>query len=399
MSVAAAVTPPVSTVAQQPIRVMIVDDAVVVRGLVSRWVDAEPDLKIVASLRTGQDALDDLDRADPEVVLLDVEMPVLDGMAALPLLLKRRSNLAVIMVSTVTRRNAEVTMKALTLGAADYVSKPETNHEVTTSDTFRRELIEKIRHIGWRRRGRKFAPPLPRHAAPALSPRKTFTVESREPDSNVHTLQTPQPLAEIKLRTLTTTLPRVLLIGASTGGPQALGAILSSLGSVIDRAPVLITQHMPPTFTTILSEQLTRLSGRPAREARDGQPILAGNIYVAPGGRHMRVARVDGTAVVRIDNGPPINFCKPAVDPLFASAAKVWGGWNLALILTGMGSDGTDGAAEIVTAGGNVLAQDEATSVVWGMPGSVAHAGHCAAVLPLDRIAGKITRLFSGDRQ
>src|SRR5215207_6480208 len=161
MSVAAAVTPPVSPVAQQPIRVMIVDDAVVVRGLVSRWVDAEPDLKTVASVRTGQDALDELERADPEIVLLDVEMPVLDGIAALPLLLQKRSNLAVIMVSTVTRRNAEVTLKALTLGAADYVPKPETNHEITTSETFRYELIEKIRQIGWRRRGRRFVPPSP----------------------------------------------------------------------------------------------------------------------------------------------------------------------------------------------------------------------------------------------
>jgi two-component system chemotaxis response regulator CheB len=162
---------------------------------------------------------------------------------------------------------------------------------------------------------------------------------------------------------------------------------------------VLITQHMPPTFTAILSEHLTRLSGRPAQEAADGQPVLAGHIYVAPGGRHFRVARVNGTAVAQIDNGPPVNFCKPAVDPLFASAAKVWGNWNLAVILTGMGSDGTEGAGEIVSAGGNVLAQDEASSVVWGMPGSAAHAGHCAAVLPLDRIAGKITRLFCGDRQ
>ena len=400
MSVAAAVTPPVSTVAQQPIRVMVVDDAVVVRGLVSRWVDAEPDLKIVASVRTGQDALDDLERTDPEVVLLDVEMPVLDGMAALPLLLQRRSNLAVIMVSTVTRRNAEVTLKALTLGAADYVPKPETNHEITTSESFRRELIDKIRHIGWRRRGRKFVPsaaPVP--AAPAARSHKPFTVEGTTPAGNIHALQPVQPSAEIKLRPLAASAPRVLLIGASTGGPQALGTILASLGSVIDRAPVLITQHMPPTFTTILSEHLARVSGRPAHEAKDGEPVLAGTIYVAPGGRHMRVARIDGTAVAQIDNGPPVNFCKPAVDPLFASAAKVWGGWNLAVILTGMGSDGTEGAAEIVAAGGNVLAQDEATSVVWGMPGSVAHAGHCAAILPLERIAGKITRLFCGDRQ
>src|SRR5687768_5304642 len=167
MSVAAAVTSPVSAVTQQPIRVMVVDDAVVVRGLVSRWVNAQPDLKIVASLRTGQDALDQLDLANPEVVLLDVEMPVLDGMATLPLLLQRRSDLAVIMVSTVTRRNAEVTLKALTLGAADYVSKPETNHEITTtSETFRYELIEKIRQLGWRRRGRKFLPAGHGQAAP-----------------------------------------------------------------------------------------------------------------------------------------------------------------------------------------------------------------------------------------
>lgn len=396
MSVAAAVTPPVSPVAQQPIRVMIVDDAVVVRGLVSRWVDAEPDLKIVASLRTGQDALDELERADPEVILLDVEMPVLDGMAALPLLLQKRADLAVIMVSTVTRRNAEVTLKALTLGAADYVPKPETNHEVTTSETFRHELIDKIRHIGWRRRGRRF---IPSSLASAARARKLFTAECPAPDGNIHALQAPDSPTDIKLRPMTATAPRVLLIGASTGGPQALGTLLASLGSVIDRAPVLITQHMPPTFTAILSEHLARVSGRPAQEAVDGEPVLAGHIYVAPGGRHFRVARVKGTAVAQIDNGPPVHFCKPAVDPLFASAAKVWGAWNLAVILTGMGSDGTEGAGEIAAAGGNVLAQDEATSVVWGMPGSAAHAGHCAAVLPLERIAGKVTRLFHGDRQ
>lgn len=399
MSVAAAVTPPVTTVAQQPIRVMIVDDAVVVRGLVSRWVGAEPDLKVVASVRTGQDALDELERADPEVILLDVEMPVLDGIAALPLLLEKRPNLAIIMVSTVTRRNAEVTLKALTLGAADYVPKPETNHEITTSESFRRDLIEKIRHIGWRRRGRKFTPPAPAPIVPVARPRKAPTAEGPPPDGNVHALQGASSPPEIKLRPLAANVPRVLLIGSSTGGPQALGTVMASLGSVIDRAPVLITQHMPPTFTTILAEHLARVSGRPAREARDGEPILAGNIYVAPGARHLRVARIDGTAVAQIDNGPPVHFCKPAVDPLFTSAAKVWGGWNLAVILTGMGTDGTDGAGEIVAAGGNVLAQDEATSVVWGMPGSAAHAGHCAAVLPLERIAGKITRLFCGDRQ
>lgn len=405
MSVAAAVTPTLLTAGQGPIRVMVVDDAVVVRGLVSRWVDAEPDMKIVASLRTGQDAIDELERTDPEVVLLDVDMPVLDGLATLPVLLQKKRNLVVIMVSTLTRRNAEVTLKALSLGASDYIPKPETNHEVTTSATFHHDLIEKIRHLGWRRRGRKSEIVAPSLLPAPIVPVRTrsFTVEGRSADpAHPHSFHPPHqlhPPAEIKLRPFAATPPRVLLFGASTGGPPALGKLISGLGAVIDRAPVLITQHMPPTFTTILAEHLARVSGRPAYEPQDGEPILAGNIYVAPGGRHMRVARRNGTAVILIDDGPPVNFCKPAVDPLFASAAKVWGCWNLAVVLTGMGSDGTQGAAEVVNAGGSVLAQDETSSVVWGMPGSVAQAGVCSAVLPLDRIAGKITRLFCGDRQ
>ncbi len=192
--------------------------------------------------------------------------------------------------------------------------------------------------------------------------------------------------------------PRVLLIGASTGGPQALTKLVSHLDAVIESAPVLVTQHMPPTFPTILAEHLTRAGAKPVREAVDGEPVLARTIYLAPGGKHMRVARRDGTAVIVLDDGPPVHFCKPAVDPLFATAAEVWGSWNLALILTGMGSDGTNGAAAIAAAGGSVIAQDEASSVVWGMPGSAAQAGVCSAVLPLDQIAPKVTRMFLGAR-
>jgi two-component system chemotaxis response regulator CheB len=188
----------------------------------------------------------------------------------------------------------------------------------------------------------------------------------------------------------------VLLIGASTGGPQALTKLVTRLDAVTDTAPVLITQHMPATFTTILAEHLSRASAKPVREALDGEPVLAGTIYLAPGGRHMRVARRNGTAVAVLDDGPPINFCKPAVDPLFSSAAEVWGTWNLALILTGMGTDGTHGAADIVAAGGSVIAQDEASSVIWGMPGSAVEAGVCSAVLPLDQIGPKVVRMFLG---
>ena len=190
----------------------------------------------------------------------------------------------------------------------------------------------------------------------------------------------------------------MLVIGASTGGPQALNAIVAQLGSVLDRAPVLITQHMPPTFTAILAEHLGRLANRTVREARDGEAVNAGTVYIAPGGRHMSVARRDGTAVIALDDGPLINFCKPAVDPLFASAAQVWGQWVVGLVLTGMGSDGLRGAQAIAAAGGCILAQDEPTSVVWGMPGQVAHAGLCSAVLPLGEIAAKLTRIFVGDK-
>jgi two-component system chemotaxis response regulator CheB len=162
--------------------------------------------------------------------------------------------------------------------------------------------------------------------------------------------------------------------------------------------PVLITQHMPPMFTTILAEHLTRSAERPAREAVDGETIRPGTIYVAPGGRHLRVAQRDGAVVVALDEGPLVNFCRPAVDPLFASAAEVYGCAALAVILTGMGTDGARGAADIAAAGGSVIAQDEATSIVWGMPGSAAHAGLCSAVLPLDDIAPKLVRIFAGER-
>jgi two-component system chemotaxis response regulator CheB len=363
---------------------MVVDDAVVVRGLVSRWVDGEPDMKVVSSLRTGREAVDQVERVDPDVVILDVEMPVLDGIAALPLLLEKKRDLVVIMASTLTRRNAEVSLKALSLGAADYVPKPETNREVTTSATFRRDLIEKIRQLGTRRRRGPIAPRAPTPAPAARADEHRRLGEAAD--------------AQIKLRPFSTAAPRVLLVGSSTGGPQALTALVGQLNGVIDHAPVLITQHMPPTFTTILAEHLARASGRPAREGAHGEQVLAGNIYLAPGGRHMRVVRRDGNAVIALDDGPLVNFCRPAVDPLFTSAAAIWGPSILAVILTGMGSDGTRGAADLVAAGGSVIAQDEATSVVWGMPGSAAHAGVCSAVLPLDQIAPKVTRLFAGDR-
>jgi two-component system chemotaxis response regulator CheB len=393
MSVAAILAPAAPATAQDPIRVMIVDDAVVVRGLVSRWINEEPGLKIVASLRTGREAVDQLLRHDPDVVILDIDMPDLNGIEALPLLLEKKRDLVVIMASTLTRRNAEISLRALSLGAADYVPKPATNREVTTSASFRRELIEKIRQLGGRRRRSADARARIAEAAPGGLARPKIALAGAPAAAPSHGHS-----ADFKLRPFALTPPRALLIGASTGGPQALTALIARLAPVIERAPVLITQHMPPTFTTILAEHLGRASGAPAHEADDGEPILPGRIYLAPGGRHMKVARRDSQPVISLDDGPLINFCRPAVDPLFSSAAPVWGVALLGVILTGMGSDGTHGAEDVAAAGGSVIAQDEATSVVWGMPGAAANAGVCSAVLPLDEIGPKIERLFRGDK-
>ena len=395
MSVAATLAPAPPASAQDPIRVMVVDDAVVVRGLVSRWVDEEPGLKIVASLRSGREAVDQLLRHNPDVVVLDIEMPDLDGLSALPLLLEKKRDLVVIMASTLTRRNAEVSLKALSLGAADYIPKPETNREVTTSSTFRRDLIEKIRQLGGRRKRGPAdlrARPIVVPAAPGIAARPKFTVEARS-SAPVHGHS-----GDIKLRPFSSAMPRVLMIGSSTGGPQALTSLIAKIGPVFDRAPVLITQHMPPTFTTILAEHLARASGRPAHEGIDGELIVPGTIYLAPGGRHMAVTRKGGQPAITINDGPLVNFCRPAVDPLFSSAAQIWGSAILSVILTGMGSDGMHGAEAIVAAGGSCIAQDEASSVVWGMPGAAANAGVCSAVLPLDMIGPKIVRLFAGEK-
>jgi len=377
------VTPAAASISRR-IRVMLVDDAVVVRGLFARWVEAEPDLEVVATLRTGRDAVNQLERVDPDVVVLDVDMPELDGIAALPLLLEKKRDLVVIMASTLTRRNAEISLRALSLGAADYIPKPGSNREVSASTAFRRDLIEKIRQLGLRakrlRHGIKARVSRPAKSAPSIVPAT-------------------EEIAPLRLRQMPLTPPRVLVIGASTGGPQALNRLVVQIDTVIQRAPVLITQHMPPTFTAVLAEHLARVSKFPVREATDGEEVNAGAIYLAPGGKHMKVERRDGAAVIAIDDGPMVNFCKPAVDPLFASAAQVWGNKVLALVLTGMGSDGLAGAKEIVAAGGYVIAQDEETSVVWGMPGQVTNAGLCSAVLPLPEIGGRITRLFTGERQ
>ena len=256
------------------------------------------------------------------------------------------------------------------------------------------ELVQKIRGGG--------ADVLTAEVVEAMTTNETFFFRDKIPFDYLREILPALMQARANRRSL-----RIWSAASSTGQEpysiamllkEAGQALAADIGPLIDRFPVLITQHMPPTFTTILAEHLARSSHRPAHEAVDGEIVKAGQIYLAPGGRHMRVVRHGAEVMIALDDGPAVNFCKPAVDPLFTSATEVWQGSVMSVILTGMGSDGTRGGKDIVAAGGSVIAQDEATSVVWGMPGAAAHAGICAAVLPLNQIAPKLLRLFSGDR-
>ena len=366
----------------EDIRVMVVDDSAVVRGLVSRWLREVPGIDVVASHGNGWLAVRDVVKSDPDVVLLDVEMPEMDGLTALPKLLEAKPDLKVIMASTLTARNAEISLRALSLGAADYVPKPETNRGVSTSEEFRRSLCEKVLAIGREARPLTHAPSQ-RLRAGGLG---RDTAERQEGDDG----------AQVSLRHQTSVAPRVVVIGSSTGGPQALFTVTEAIAGSIDRVPVVIAQHMPPMFTTILADHISKNCGRPCKEAEDGETIKPGHIYIAPGGKHLILEPAGGGARVRLDDGPPVNFCKPAVDPTFHSAVHVFGPTVLGVILTGMGSDGRAGANAIADAGGNVLAQDRETSVVWGMPGSAVAAGACCAVLPLSEIGPRVVRAISG---
>lgn len=389
MAIAAAV-PPADN--DRSIRVMIVDDALVVRGIVARWLQEEPGIEVVATHRSAKNALDDLARTAPDVVILDIEMPDMDGVTALPLLLEKKPDISVIIASTLTRRNAELSIRCLNLGATDCLAKPQTSGEMTSTVDFRRELTNRIRALGSRAVSRRRVPLPPKvgvavRSAPAV-------VSTSKPDFSFAKRSGELP----KLRKFSTSLPRALVVGSSTGGPQALAAFFAGVKPILSRIPVLVTQHMPPSFTTILAEHIGRVSGTTCHEPTDGEAIRAGVIYIAPGGYHMKVASGPNGPVIRITDEPPVNFCKPAVDPLFHSALQVWGASLAAVVLTGMGADGARGAVAIADAGGSVIAQDEETSVVWGMPGATAQAGACAAILPLQDIAPKVVNLISGAR-
>jgi two-component system chemotaxis response regulator CheB len=365
------------TAGPAPIRVLVVDDSHVIRGLLSRSLDSDPGIKVVATASNGKAAIDEATKTEIDVVVLDIEMPIMDGMTALPQLLAARPGMQVIMASTLTLKGASISMKALSKGAADYVPKPSSTGEINSAEDFKRELISKVKSWGAVARRR-------RGSAARQGGESTGTPAPRR-----------FPAGPVKLREVPTLFrPDCIAIGSSTGGPQALFKVFQMMGKVTN-LPVFVTQHMPATFTTILAEHLGQASGMPAAEAKDGEAVMPGRIYVAPGDFHMTVAVEGGRKVLHLDKNPPENFCRPAVDPMLRSLAQAYNGKVLTVILTGMGQDGLKGGQDLSAAGGVIAAQDEATSVVWGMPGAVASAGLCSAVLPLSDIGPYVRKAIS----
>ena len=350
------------------LRVMLCDDSATVRGALARVLETDPGIEVVARVGDGRQALAALDAvpasARAEVVLLDLEMPVMDGMTALPLILRREPKPIVIVASALTQRGASATMEALRAGAADYLPKPSAGGGGLADPGFRAELLAKVK--GWARvqsaRGARTALPARpvRRAAPA-------------------------------------TRPRVLCIGSSTGGAQALAALLKRLPAGFP-LPVLIVQHMPAGFTAMLARHLDSLGGVRVSEAQGGEVLRPGHALLAPGDRHLLLRAQGEQLLAQLSDAPPENFCRPAMDPLLRSVVAACGGRAQAVILTGMGHDGLAGCRALAAAGGAVWAQDEASSVVWGMPGAVAKAGLAVELAPPELLGEQLHAAFGAAR-
>ncbi len=356
--------------AGERIRVLVVDDSVVIRRLVTHALERDSELEVVGAAANGSIALQRIPQYNPDVLTLDVEMPEMDGLETLRHIRRDYPHLRVIMFSTLTERGAEVTLEALSLGADDYVTKASNEGSLDQSMMrLREDLIPRIKQFFLWPAKTSAAPRPQAPQVPAPPPREraaSFALSAKQP-------------------------PKVVVIGVSTGGPSALGSILPHLPAEFP-LPILLVQHMPPLFTRFLAERLHTTCALAVEEARQGDPVVAGKILIAPGDFHLKVAARSGEVRVQLDQSPPENFCRPAVDALFSSIAEVYGGAVIAAVLTGMGHDGLRGVEILRAQGASILAQDEASSVVWGMPGAVVTAGLADSVLPLDQIVPEILR-------
>ncbi len=347
------------------IRVLVVDDAAAVRRIVSEVLGQDPELEVVGVAPTGRLALAKLPQLSPDLVTLDVEMPGMSGLEVLEEIRTHHRDLPVIMLSAHTERGAAVTLEALALGASDYLPKPAgfSNQEEARA-YLREQLVPKIKAVCATRAGRG-SPPL---VAPPIV-----------------------GAGKVAPRELPAERVDIVAVGVSTGGPNALARVLSGLGKDFP-VPIVVVQHMPPLFTKLLAERLSDATPLKVREAVSGGILEPGGVWLACGDFHLVVERVGKRVRVAINQDPPENSCRPAVDVLFRSVAEVFGAKCLGVVLTGMGRDGLRGCEEIRSAGGRIIVQDEETSVVWGMPGFVANAGLANAILPLPDIAAEIER-------
>jgi two-component system chemotaxis response regulator CheB len=351
---------PATAADREPIGVLICDDSATIRGILSATLGGDPDLKIVGTAVNGEACLATIPTAKPDLVLLDVEMPVMDGITTLREIRRRFGKLPVVMFSSLTERGAKATVDALLAGANDYVAKPAGLDAREVADRIRVDVIGRIK---------------------SLVPRGAAGPGGRSPRPSGATAAPPRAVRQDRIQGV--------VIAVSTGGPTALAEVLPAF--VPDaRVPTLVVQHMPAFFTAHLAERLAKTAGLPVREATDGEVVRAGEVLLAPGGRHLEIVSDAGQPRVRLSDAPPENSCRPAADVLFRSAVKLWGSGTLGVVLTGMGKDGLAGSREIVAAGGSVIAQDEFSSVVWGMPGEVVRAGLADAVLPLPQVGVEV---------
>jgi two-component system chemotaxis response regulator CheB len=360
---------PVPTTGNRRIRVLIVDDSALVRSLLTDILQADPAIEVVGAASDAHVAREKIKQLNPDVLTLDVEMPKMDGITFLKNLMRLRP-MPVVMVSSLTERGADVTLDALALGAIDYLSKPKIDLAATLKD-YSEELIEKIK-IASRASVRALDP----HRAATLAVRPKFSTDAVLPKV---------PGAQLR------TTDRIIAIGASTGGTEAIKAVLTRLPP--DTPGVVIAQHIPKAFSTPFAKRMNDCCQMTVYEAEDGQQVLAGHAYIAPGDRHLMVVRDGARYVLRLDDGVPVNRHKPSVDVLFRSVAQNAGRNAIGVILTGMGKDGAKGLKEMLDAGSQTIAQDEATSVVWGMPGEAVSLGAAQHVIALDSVAAKIRSL------
>jgi two-component system chemotaxis response regulator CheB len=361
------------------LKVLIVDDSAVIRRIIGEAVSSDPDLELVGTAANGRIALERIGQLAVDLVTLDVEMPDMDGLATLREIRKIQPLLPVVMFSSLTERGARTTIEALTAGASDYVCKPRIagGGPEAALKQVKQELLPRLRVLGARARARRSSSPtmilspLP-SSAPAPPPPVAAAPRAREARAEI------------------------LVIGVSTGGPGALGDLLPRIPATFP-LPILITQHMPPLFTKLLAERLSENCRLRVEEARQGRALEPGLVLIAPGDFHMVVRKQTGPGVVGLNQGPQENGCRPAVDPMFRSAADLYGPGVLGFILTGMGNDGLRGATSIKEKGGRVWVQDEASSVVWSMPGAVYRAGLADRVANLKDLADALDRLIKGE--